>query len=379
MFNCFSDLNSPSTVINSVMCLQGHHFDILHRNGEEHFDADAVSRILHSGDIQEAQEAVDIERDDDKLVTMKDIHLLNRLLQLQLLSSANARGDNMAYMPMNPDAIGGPDKQAALVKKFNKKFSRTVDDISEIPLILETNMVLINGEGPEGSKSQKEPGLIEAQNKARQAKDRLRHTHLEQSTVAGTYTSSSSSSTSHKDSKTASEDNDDENEDDEIVSDSHDSDNGVDIEQDSDDNNNKERRIMIPSGPFRWTTTVIKEFMTEYRHLEGKLLLHPRTGRLYEVGTVFFYDKLKIAAAYIRSVDGGQADPLDEHPHRIDGKGGLAELVDKFSTSGGSSGSSKTPWPTSECEWLDEQKKDPQWCEVIEEMEREYLSQRINI
>ena len=366
-------------LLNSVMCLQGHHFDILHRNGEEHFDADAVSRILHSGDIQEAQEAVDIEKDDDKLVTMKDIHLLNRLLQLQLLSSANARGDNTAYMPMNPDAIGGPDKQAALVKKFNKKFSRTVDDISEIPLILETNMVLINGEGPEGSKSQKEPGLIEAQNKARQAKDRLRHTNLEQPTVAGTYTSSSSSSTNHKDSKTASEDNDDENEDDEIVSDSHDSDNEVDIEQDSDDNNNNEKRIMIPSGPFRWTTTVIKEFMTEYRHLEGKLLLHPRTGRLYEVGTVFFYDKLKIAAAYIRSVDGGQADPLDEHPHRIDGKGGLAELVDKFSTSGGSSGSSKTPWPTSEREWLDEQKKDPLWSEIIEEMEREYLSQRINI
>jgi hypothetical protein len=88
------------------MCLQGHHFDILHRNGEEHFDADAVSRILHSGDIQEAQEAVDIEKDDDKLVTMKDIHLLNRLLQLQLLSSANARGENTAYMPMNPDESG---------------------------------------------------------------------------------------------------------------------------------------------------------------------------------------------------------------------------------------------------------------------------------
>ena len=118
--------------------------------------------------------------------------------------------------------------------------------------------------------------------------------------------------------------------------------------------------------------------MSEYRHLEGKLLLHPRTGRLYEVGTVFFYDKFKIAAAYIRSMDGGQADPLDEHPHRIDGKGGLAELVDRFNTSGGSSGTSRTPWPSSDSEWLIEQKKDPQWREVIDEMEKEYRSQQTN-
>ena len=88
------------------------------------------------------------------------------------------------------------------------------------------------------------------------------------------------------------------------------------------------------------------------------MLLHPRTGRLYEVGIVFFYDKLKIAAAYIKVIDGGQADPLDWHPHRIDGKGGLADLVESFEKSGGSSGSSKTPWPTSEEEWLTEQKKD---------------------
>jgi hypothetical protein len=111
--------------------------------------------------------------------------------------------------------------------------------------------------------------------------------------------------------------------------------------------------------------------MADYQSLEGKMLLHPRTGRLYEVGTVFFYDKLKIAAAYIRVMDGGQADPLDWHPHRIDGKGGLAELVASFEKSGGSSGSSKTPWPTSEEEWLVEQKKDPQWRELITQLEQD--------
>ena len=71
-------------LLNSVMHLQGHHFDIFHRNGEEHFDADAISRILHSGDIDEAQEVTDMDIPDDKEVTMRDLRNLNRLLQLRL-------------------------------------------------------------------------------------------------------------------------------------------------------------------------------------------------------------------------------------------------------------------------------------------------------
>jgi hypothetical protein len=67
------------------MHLQGHHFDIFHRNGKEHFDADAISRILHSGDIDEAQEVTDMDIPDDKEVTMRDLRNLNKLLQLRLM------------------------------------------------------------------------------------------------------------------------------------------------------------------------------------------------------------------------------------------------------------------------------------------------------
>jgi hypothetical protein len=66
------------------MYLQGHHFEIRHRSGEEHFDADAVSRILHSGDIDEALEAAEWTEPDDKEVTIKDLRNLHRLLKLQL-------------------------------------------------------------------------------------------------------------------------------------------------------------------------------------------------------------------------------------------------------------------------------------------------------
>ena len=367
-----------SRLLNSVMCLQGHHFDIIHRNGEEQFDADAVSRILHSGDIQDAQEAVDIEDDNDKSVTMKDIRLLNRLLQLQLLSSANARGDSDVKMMMNPEAKGGPEKQVALVEKLNRKFSKGSKgkEESEIPIVLETNMVLTDKEtGPIMKKSKKEIGLLEAQKKANQAKDRLRKQQDDQ-------TKSTSSSSSQPQTSDISGDNDqdrdgdDHSEEDNVMDMDRDHEHDDPSDQEEDVYNDTEPRTLIPIGPFRWTTTVIRDFMREYRNLEGKMLLHPRTGRLYEIGTVFFHEKLKIAAAYIRVIDGGQADPLDEHPHRIDGKGGLSELVESFEKSGGSSGSCRTPWPTSEEEWAAEQKQDAMWHDIIEEMETELAEQK---
>jgi hypothetical protein len=70
-------------LLNSVMKLQGHHFEIIHRDGQQHFDADAVSRMLHSGDINEARES-ESESDDEHLVTMKDIKNLQRFFTLQL-------------------------------------------------------------------------------------------------------------------------------------------------------------------------------------------------------------------------------------------------------------------------------------------------------
>jgi len=370
-------------LLNSVMCLQGHHFDILHRNGEEHFDADAVSRILHSGDIQEAQEAVDIEDDYDKTVTMKDIRLLNRLLQLQYLAIANAKGDPDVVMPLNKDVKGYPDlggmvKVNRVLREAAMKRKLQVVDDKLVPIIEETNMALTDKEARlEARNIRREEGLIEAQRKAREKREQLaiqrqqKRAALIEATaqvVSNNHDEVSGENNNHGNDQSmiisteegdASQYSDEE----EIATQLVDEDPIEDMDPD---------RILVQTGPYRWTPTLIKEFMAEYQILEGRMLLHPRTGRLYEVGTVFFYDKLKIAAAYIKVIDGGQADPLDWHPHRIDGKGGLADLVESFEKSGGSSGSSKTPWPTSEEEWLTEQKKDPAWQETIEEMECEF-------
>jgi hypothetical protein len=80
-------------LLNSVMKLQGHHFEIIHRDGEQHFDADAVSRILHSGDIKEARESAS-ESEDEHLVTMKDIYNLERFFKLQLEQHQNILASN---------------------------------------------------------------------------------------------------------------------------------------------------------------------------------------------------------------------------------------------------------------------------------------------
>jgi hypothetical protein len=70
-------------LLNSVMKLQGHHFEIIHRDGQQHFDADAISRILHSGDINEALDSGS-GSEEEHLVTTKDIRNLKHFFTLQL-------------------------------------------------------------------------------------------------------------------------------------------------------------------------------------------------------------------------------------------------------------------------------------------------------
>jgi hypothetical protein len=89
-------------LLNSVMKLQGHHFEIIHRDGQQHFDADAISRMLHSGDINEARES-ESESEDEHMVTMKDIRNLEKFFKLQLSqhqgSLANSKRETSVVSP----------------------------------------------------------------------------------------------------------------------------------------------------------------------------------------------------------------------------------------------------------------------------------------
>ena len=132
-----------------------------------------------------------------------------------------------------------------------------------------------------------------------------------------------------------------------------------------------EKVVLINTGPHRWTPTITTKYMEQFLPLEGKLWVHPRTKRLYEITHVFFYEKEQIAAAYSRVRDGGQHDPTDHFPHRIEGEMGLAELVEEFDKAGGSVGSSRTRWPKSDEDWAVKQEEDQFWGPIIKKMKEE--------
>ena len=133
----------------------------------------------------------------------------------------------------------------------------------------------------------------------------------------------------------------------------------------------EEKVVLINTGPHRWTPTITTKYMEQFLPLEGKLWIHPRTKRLYEITHVFFYEKEQVAAAYSRVRDGGQHDPTDHFPHRIEGEMGLADLVEEFDKAGGSVGSSRTRWPKSDEDWAVKQEEDQFWGPIIKKMKEE--------
>jgi transposase InsO family protein len=149
-----------------------------------------------------------------------------------------------------------------------------------------------------------------------------------------------------------------------------------DLAQEETDGENEEtdgeqKVVLINTGPHRWTPTITTKYMEKFLPLEGKLWIHPRTKRLYEITHVFFYEKEQIAAAYSRVRDGGQHDPTDHFPHRIEGEMGLADLVEDFEKAGGSVGSSRTRWPKSDEDWAVKQEEDHFWGPIIIKMKAE--------
>ena len=143
------------------------------------------------------------------------------------------------------------------------------------------------------------------------------------------------------------------------------------IEHKVDEYDDEGKVILLRTGPFRWTPVMTTSYMKQYKHMEGKLWVHPRTKRLYEITNVFFYEKEQVAAAYSRVRDGGQADITDHFPHRIEGKLGLSELIEEFERGGGSLGNSRTRWPTTEEEWAALQEEDVLWGPIISRLKTE--------
>ena len=240
--------------------------------------------------------------------------------------------------------------------------------VEPFPTVEYTNMALTDDDKSEKVYQQQleRDGLREAQQKAIMERDRLARNSGSQRRSEGNAITRSSSSSSRRDTEEESK-IDFEEEDDLLDPDVSEE---IGEEEFIDGPAAESQETLLQSGPHRWTPATLNEYISQYRHLEGKLWIHPRTRRLYEITTVFYYPKNRCAAAYSRVMDGSQADILDRYPMRLDGKGGLVELVANFERSGGSIGVSKTPWPTSQREWYELQEQDLEWGPIIGELKQ---------
>ena len=406
-------------LLNSVMYLQGHYFDILHRSGEEHFDADAVSRILQSGDIDEALQAADMDEPDDKEVTMKDLKNLNTLLKLQLAQhgylrkskdsgtgviEGQAYGATLRTLAQTEDTMSANEAELLVGSFSQKKDGRKVDDLPQLPLesMLEDDEMLVEDTHAqvnmtateqvrlredraarrEAWNAAREKGLKEAQAEAETARVKLSEKRQlkRQPEPVDEGEEVPQIQEGAEDNDEESQEEDDEEDDQERFDDE-----GYGLEEGIEDRykgvQDDPQRILLQTGPHRWTPATMNEYVNRYIPLEGKLWVHPRTRRLYQITNVFFYEKYNLVAAYSRVRDGGQPDPTDQYPHRIDGTLGLAELVAEFEKSGGSQGTSRTRWPKSEEEWAVKQVEDKVWGPVIAKLkaERDLLLSRLPV
>ena len=430
---------SNTRLLNSVMSLQDHHFDILHRNGEEHFDADAVSRILHSGDIELARNAYDKDEDLNRVVTLRDIELLNKMLELQVaqlkspaLEFSKADGGEKSVevkteiasenkapeTTVDVEAEGLIDTVAdktkveeitehvsvseawnfqkargtvVLESVANRDLGRIRETLPDPPdqttrqgsqhaITEETNMANADRGSRLMARQQARESLLEAQKKAREDRARFARERKERNSLSNTASPATNGETTMDSSDSQSslfpdlgtgngEDEEDDNKEVE-GEDSEDYDDPVGQEEVTEEELERDV-IMVETGPHRWTKATMSDYMRQYKPMVGKLWIHPRNRRLYEVTTVFFYAKEKVAAAYSRVMDGGPSDVIDKFPMRFDGKGGLTELIAEFDRYGGSLGVSKTPWPLSNEEWAKLQEDDLYFGPVITEMKEE--------
>ena len=383
-------------LLNSVMNLQGHHFAIEHRNGDEHFDADAVSRILHSGDILEARAAEEIETEESRLVTMKDIHNLTHMLKLQLtqlnvvqemnkkIELEKAKLKSNPICPDFPHCSHSPDYEEVTASEIAQEIENAAQSLLNISnttiepqpkrLIGQVNMATIfprprnRAEREEGREAVKEAMRLADEQKRKMAREkRFQHKQevliRQQVNIQGVPTPTIpiippvQALPNMDDSPPA-------NMDDQVELEEE-KDNVEQESPDDEGNNDVEPLRLLNVGPYRWTSGLINEYIIRFKSLEGRYYAHPRTRRIYEITNVFFHPHLKIGAAYSRVMDGGQPDIHDQYPSRIQGKGGLAELVQKFEASGGSQGHSKTQWPNTIEEWGIEQEKDQEWEPLI--------------
>jgi hypothetical protein len=104
-----------------------------------------------------------------------------------------------------------------------------------------------------------------------------------------------------------------------------------------------------------------------YKHLEGRLYVHPVTKHLHEVMYVFWDIIEKKVGAYRRTLPDDVHEPDDLYPYEVEGPNGVAALVLEYEKS--PDRATHTTWPSCEAEMKRLQLQDPSLKTYIEAIE----------
>ena len=100
----------------------------------------------------------------------------------------------------------------------------------------------------------------------------------------------------------------------------------------------------------------------QYKHLEWRVFQDPITTRLYRIVLVYYDHEYNCPAAYRKVLDDMPPHPFDSFPWRIEGPDGVKSLVEKYESNHFESVVAPiVPWPKTELEMLALQETDPNW------------------
>jgi hypothetical protein len=117
--------------------------------------------------------------------------------------------------------------------------------------------------------------------------------------------------------------------------------------------------------------------VSQYSNLEWKIFQDPTTKRIYQVTLVYYEHEYETIAAYRKVLDDMPPDPFDSFPWRIDGPTGIKALVDKYRMNNiNSIQGTVVPWPNTETDMLTLQSTDPNWQPIIARILRDGNDER---
>jgi hypothetical protein len=123
---------------------------------------------------------------------------------------------------------------------------------------------------------------------------------------------------------------------------------------------------------------IIDELIAPYQYLEGQCFIDPRNQRMYEVIMITYDEELEVIAAFRQVTDDEPPDLTDNELILVEGKHGLAALVKAFTTQGGNQGDISNPWPSSDILMREAQLQDPVCANILSQLTDEVKEVVIN-